>query len=263
MQHRYSALIVDSNAGIRGRLKNAMRAVPSFGEIQICSSLADARQRISQTPYDVVFISVRIGEEPTSRFILDAKQSMHGRDSAYVLVLEGRKNSFAVARSLMEGADGILLEPYSVHSLQEITALAERVRKERHHLRLKLAMRLLVTEIAAQLEQVSRFHKAKMPGGVSSARAAPDVLGAERSRPARSGAVLRGCARHLPAAAAEPGETRAALRHIPRCKRASAAALLDARAARRSLGARGVAWARSHTMAAVSRAISIFPPFKH
>jgi len=169
MQPSYNALIVDSNLAIRGRLKAAMRAVQSFGDIHITGSLDEARRRMSDAPADVVFLSARLGEAAVAEFIAGGKASQGGRDAAYVLVLEGRRDSFSVARSLMEGADGILLEPYSAHSLQEITALAERVRRERHQLRLKLAMRLLVTEIAAQLAQVAQLEKAKMSGGISHA----------------------------------------------------------------------------------------------
>ena len=91
------------------------------------------------------------------------KQELAGRDAAYVLLLEGRRNSVEIARTLVDGADALLLEPYSVESLHTISRLAEKMKKERvlarAQVRMQVPLRLLVREIAAQLGQVARLEK--------------------------------------------------------------------------------------------------------
>jgi hypothetical protein len=76
-----------------------------------------------------------------------------------VLLLEGRRDSVVIARTLVDGADALLLEPFSVQSLQTITRLAEKMKKERARARMQLPLRLLVREIAAQLGQIARLEK--------------------------------------------------------------------------------------------------------
>ena len=67
----------------------------------------------------------------SSTFHSQTKQEPAGRDAAYVLLLEGRRNSVEIARTLVDGADAILLKPYSVESLHTISRLAEKMKKER------------------------------------------------------------------------------------------------------------------------------------
>ena len=84
-----------------------------------------------------------------------------------MLLLEGRRNSVEIARTLLDGADALLLEPYSVESLHTISRLAEKMKKERSRMRMQVPLRLLVREIAAQLGQVARLEKSGASGLVS------------------------------------------------------------------------------------------------
>jgi hypothetical protein len=52
-----------------------------------------------------------------------------------------------------------LVEPYSLNALVEITKLAEKVKAERQAARLRLALRLLVTEIKDQLDRLAAMKK--------------------------------------------------------------------------------------------------------
>jgi len=67
----------------------------------------------------------------------------------------------------VDGADAILLEPYSVESLYTISRLADKMKKERSRVRMQVPLRLLVREIAAQLGQVARLAKSGASGLVS------------------------------------------------------------------------------------------------
>jgi DNA-binding NarL/FixJ family response regulator len=146
--NKYDAIIIDSDIETRMRLKQATTAVVDFGKVQ---QLGDAWEAIAKLKgkerCDVVFISSRLGKEDTTNFIRDAKSTPQGQDAAYVLVLKGEQDSGTVAHNVMLGADGFLVEPYSVDQLTEITALAARVRRERSQAREEAALRFLLSDI--------------------------------------------------------------------------------------------------------------------
>ena len=175
-EHKYCALIVDGNLEHRARLKLAMRATSLFPTVHLANSLQEAELRLSDEPIDIVFIAMREDSDVINRFIHRLKQEPAGRDTAYVLLLEGRRSSIEIARTLVDGADAILLEPYSVESLQTISQIANKMKTERLQVRVHTALlrvrmqgalRLLVREIAAQLGQVARLEKSGAAGLVS------------------------------------------------------------------------------------------------
>ncbi|MGZ6044018.1 MAG: hypothetical protein ACXWNW_05700 [Isosphaeraceae bacterium] len=168
MEHEYCALIVDGNLEHRARLRLAMRASLLFPTVHVVNSLEEAERCLSEEPIDIVFIAMREDGEAINRFIKRLKQELAGRDAAYVLLLEGRRNSVEIARTPVDGADAILLEPYSVESLHTISRLAEKMKKERSRVRLQIPLRLLVREIAAQLSQVARLEKSGASASLSS-----------------------------------------------------------------------------------------------
>ncbi len=165
---KYCALIVDGNLEHRARLRLAMNATSLFPTVYAANSLPEAERHLSEEPIDIVFIAMREDAAAAiSGFIQRSKQNPAGRDAAYVLLLEGRRESVVIARSMVDGADALLIEPYSVQSLQTITRLAEKVKKERLRARMQVPLRLLVREIAAQLGQVARLEKSAASALVS------------------------------------------------------------------------------------------------
>ena len=159
MEHNFCALIVDGNLEHRARLRLAMRVSLLFPTVHVANSLEEADLLLSEEPIDIVFIAIREDGDVVNRFIKRLKQELAGRDAAYVLLLEGRRNSVEIARTLVDGADALLLEPYFVESLHTISRLAEKMKKERSRVRMQVPLRLLVREIAAQLGQVARLEK--------------------------------------------------------------------------------------------------------
>ena len=166
-EHQYCALIIDGNLEHRARLRLAMRASLLFPTVHVANSVEEVDRHLSQGPIDIVFIATREDWEYINRFIHRFKQQPAGRDVTYVLLLKGGRSSVEVARTQVDGAHALLLEPYSVESLQTISQIAERVKKERSRGRLRAALRLLVREIAAQLDQVARLEKSGAAGLVS------------------------------------------------------------------------------------------------
>ena len=86
-----------------------MRASLLFPTVHVANSLEEAEHHLSEEPIDIVFIAMRKDRDAINRFIKRLKQELAGRDAAYVLLLEGRRNSVEIARTLVDGADAILL----------------------------------------------------------------------------------------------------------------------------------------------------------
>ncbi|MFM1848754.1 MAG: hypothetical protein RL417_2228 [Pseudomonadota bacterium] len=156
---RYDALICDSEIANRIRLKTATTAVPRFGRIGHCGSLAEATEAMAgQLSFNVVFISNRIPQEEITDFIKKGRGSPQGQDAAYIVVLAGSaQDSSTVAENVMVGADGFLFEPYSVESLTEITALAAKVKRDRTRSREAAALSLVLGDVMSQVDLIAQL----------------------------------------------------------------------------------------------------------
>src|SRR5262249_29916576 len=80
----------------------------------------------------------------------------NGQDAAYVLIMKSTdQSSSTVASNVLIGADGFLLEPYSVDSLMEITRLADRIKKERSQAREVAAMKFLLGDVSNRIDAIA------------------------------------------------------------------------------------------------------------
>ena len=166
---KYNALVVDPDTGTRLRLKQAAISVYHFGEVHLCPDLDNALARLEGGKQsDVVFISERFPKDQIPPFIKQAKGTAGGNDAAYVLVLtKSEDDSARVASGVMLGADGVLMEPYSVDSLVEITKLSARVKRENARTREKAAISFLVKDIIKQIDRLAYMKVCEMDVGRS------------------------------------------------------------------------------------------------
>ncbi|NMC62877.1 MAG: hypothetical protein GYA55_06870 [SAR324 cluster bacterium] len=154
---KYHGVIVDPIMDTRMRLKQATQSVQDFGSTLNASSCDEALHILEGDQIvDVVFVTGRIPQQEFAEFVVEAKKTKQGQDSAYVLVLKSQTDSQSeLASAMMAGADGILCEPYSVEQLVEITKLAARVRKERSDARERAAIGMIIDDVITQLDLVS------------------------------------------------------------------------------------------------------------
>ncbi|MCS6894070.1 MAG: hypothetical protein NZO16_05850 [Deltaproteobacteria bacterium] len=160
----FKAFIIDPDSDARLRLRQSTSSVPDFKSVIQFSSPSEAINQLNQSDHvDVLFVSNRFGKGIVKNFIQNGKQTKGGQDSAYVVVLPSLAEGKAIlAEVMMDGADGILCEPFSVEQLTEITRLATRVKKERREAREKAAISLLVPEIAKQVDLVATIRNSGM-----------------------------------------------------------------------------------------------------
>ena len=154
---KYAAFVVDKDMDARIRIKSATTAVALFGNVRLLTTLEEALAALEGSGHiDVVFISNRFEQAEITHFIGRAKEKPGGQDSAYVVLLStDSQQSDTVAKNVLGGADGFLLEPYSVDSLVEITGLAARVKRERSQQREAAALKFLVLDVLQQVDRVA------------------------------------------------------------------------------------------------------------
>jgi len=154
---KFNCIVLDPVMDTRMRIKQATQAVQDFGLALNAAGPEEAIRILKGDQIiDVVFVTGRFPREEFASFVEDAKKTLQGEDSAYVLVLKSQTDSQSdLAAGMMAGADGILCEPYSVDQLVEITRLAARVRKERTDARERIAIGIMVDELITQLDLVA------------------------------------------------------------------------------------------------------------
>lgn len=164
---KYDALICDPDITSRVRLKTATTAVPRFGRIGHCGSLAEANEALmGQLPFNVVFVSNRIPQEEITDFIKKGRQTPQGEDAAFIVMLASTaQDSSTVAENVMIGADGFLFEPYSVDSLTEITMLAAKIKRDRCRAREAAALTLVINDAINQVDLIAQLKRRGMDLG--------------------------------------------------------------------------------------------------
>lgn len=157
MHDKLDAIIIDPDLDTRMRLKQATSSVHNFGKVYQLGTLKEGIDRLNGSDRcDVIFMSHHFESSEIASFIKAGKESPCGQDAAYILVLKAKdQGSGTVAQSMMIGADGLLFEPYSVDLLIEITNLAAKVKSERSETRQNAAIKILVSELMDQLDQIA------------------------------------------------------------------------------------------------------------
>jgi hypothetical protein len=153
---KYDILVVDPNRERRMRLKAATASVTSFGSVALCSEfkkglevLKEGEQRI------IVFVGPESGEKSIRAFIDEAKQIPQGQDSAYLLLLSGDTGKAGLTSSILDGCDGVLIEPFSVDSLVEVTTIAASTHRQRRRAREEAALAHLVPSALNALDSIA------------------------------------------------------------------------------------------------------------
>jgi CheY-like chemotaxis protein len=154
---KYQAFVVESDMEARMRLKGATTAVGHFANVRLLATTDEALAALGVSGHvDLIFISRRFDQECITGFIAAAKEKGGGRDSAYILVLTtDMQQTRVVAKNVLSGVDGFLLEPYSVDNLIEITELASRVKRERSQQREAAAFQFLIQDVMRQIDRIA------------------------------------------------------------------------------------------------------------
>jgi response regulator of citrate/malate metabolism len=155
MEMGLTSLVVEPDNNARIRIKTAIQAVPMFTKCQTSANFQEAQSRLDSDPYDVIFLSHHLPKEKVHDFVTTAKQKQNSEASALILVLPAQASG-DIIKDLLTGADGMLVEPYSVDQLTEITRIAQKVKKENQERKEKLAVKMLVKDLTFFMDLAAR-----------------------------------------------------------------------------------------------------------
>ncbi len=167
---RYAALAIDSDMGARMRLKQAATSMHQIKSITLYADIQEAIKSIEYDPkfIDVVFISNRLPEMEAKNFIMGVKAVKHFRDAAFVQLLISTEDEDAqTTQSILNGYDGVLMEPYSVDALLNIVELTARIKKERREKREKDAISYLIQNIIKKVDRMAYIRASHMDIGTA------------------------------------------------------------------------------------------------
>ena len=144
----YNCLAIEPDSKNRMILKQAMSLVAEFNHITLVRNDKAALELLrSGSAYDLIFISDRFDKNKISQFIKKAKEFDSGFLAGYILLTSTQNDARTVAKSLLQGIDGVLIEPYSIDSLQELSLLAAKVKEQREEEKRKIVLSFLASNV--------------------------------------------------------------------------------------------------------------------
>ena len=157
----FDVLIVDSDLESRSKLKQAAREISCYGQITTVNYLSEALEHLNaKRKCDLVFVSNTFDQNDILEFLKKARDSDLGSICSYVLVMKsGKKESTDIAKSMIAGFNGMLLEPYSVDAMVDISKMARKVKVEALNKRIRAASELVVPTLIKEIDRLAALKK--------------------------------------------------------------------------------------------------------
>ncbi|WKZ57948.1 MAG: hypothetical protein QY326_04585 [Bdellovibrionota bacterium] len=163
---KFSLLHLDPDASGRIRFKESTIPVQQFGELHQAPSLEDIKFKFQDgLKVDLVFISYRYPEEQVRQFIKEVTQTKHGQECVFIQIVKPNDDGSTLATNMLAGADGVLLEPFSVDALTAIVDLSVKVKKEKAEARERAAITFILNDIINQVDRVAFLKSLNMDVG--------------------------------------------------------------------------------------------------
>lgn len=165
----FNVLIVDNDMKSRTKLKQVARAVNFFEELRAADTLAEALNSLrAGKSCDLVFISENFDKAVIGDFLENARHTEVGGLCAYILVIKSQEQSpEVVAANVMTGFNGFLLEPYSADVLEEIAAIADRIKREEFAKRIRSASKVVVSTLIKEVNRLAALRSLEQTPEVS------------------------------------------------------------------------------------------------
>ncbi len=153
----YDAIIIDPDQAGRMKLKQVARAIPEFSNVRTVSTLKEALDYLNnEHECDVVFISNVFDDHDIMDFHKIAIETNVGSVCSYIQVLKGNdKKTDDIAKGMITGMSGFLLEPFSVDSLREITELAAKIRIKETRKRVQIASKIVASTLVKEVDRLA------------------------------------------------------------------------------------------------------------
>jgi hypothetical protein len=150
-------LFVSPDLESRLRFKQVARSTDTLASIYLSSTLGEALDRVRNIPgLGAIYVSSRFQRDFVTSFIGEAKRAPENRQSAYLVVMPGQQaEQQELAAYALGGADGFLMDPFSVESLNETIRVAKQVNKKRSSEQHEVAIDILLGTIVEHIDQAA------------------------------------------------------------------------------------------------------------
>ena len=153
---QFSVLVIDADLQRRERLKACLEKIPFCLSVCGCEALEEGLLHIKyEDEFRYIFIADSFPEVGLISLMAQARQFYGGYKTA--LLLLGNAQSGKSVADWQGFADAWLGETFDVSTLQEIFSKLRKIQKKRTHQQICQAIRLLVTEVADQIDAVAGF----------------------------------------------------------------------------------------------------------
>lgn len=166
---KYQVAVLDPNNERRNRLKMALAAVGDYGDLSQFNSKADFIEALPNFEVlDIAFISFDFSVADFKELVRFNRSMSKDGDTCFVLMLkELDKTKAIVASFTAAGADGFLLEPFSVDEAREISHVARGLRNERRLVREIASYKSVAKKLVDQVDNLAMLKRLDAPLGVA------------------------------------------------------------------------------------------------
>lgn len=166
---KYQVAVLDPNNERRNRLKTALGAAGDYGDLSQFNSKASFIEALPNFEVlDIALISFDFPVADFKELVRINRAASKDGDTCFVLMLQGsQKTKEIVAAFTAAGADGFLLEPFSVDEAREISHVAQGLRKERRLTREIASYKSVAKKLVGQIDNLAMLKRVKAPLGVA------------------------------------------------------------------------------------------------
>lgn len=157
----FDVMVVDPDAQSRMRFRQAAISGGRFTEIIQVNSVEEAQHKIQFIEkLDIIFVSAAIPLDQFSKFVTYVRKDAKDKDSSFVSMFRAEDDAPSLAASYgAVGADGFLVQPYSIDALNDICLLSTEKRAERRLAREAASVKLMAKNAIEQLDELSFLKK--------------------------------------------------------------------------------------------------------
>jgi hypothetical protein len=155
MEEPLTVLLIEPHRGCIDAFRDALRFGNGFGKCRYALSLQSAVDVLTDnTSTDIIFISHRFRRHEIKKFVAEMKPLCH--ESAFIQ-LSGRHapNEPFNAHSLIQGMDGLLIEPLSVEALQSTAERSRNIKREQREKWRLAGLRSSIKTLVSELDDFS------------------------------------------------------------------------------------------------------------
>jgi predicted exporter len=144
-------LVISNQTDFRRRLNQLICYGLDSNRCLLAKSFSHAKKHIASTALiQSVIIDSRMNQEECADFFASYRKGRLANSCFIEVVCDGERKCELVADSMLRGFHGLLCEPLSFDSLQELTALAHNVQLNESSVRLRAATGLLLSQARSE-----------------------------------------------------------------------------------------------------------------